>query len=60
MLRPVAVLCALLCAVWTSASQTQPSTSQRQKVRTFHSAAEFDRVTGGTVRIERGLRSLRY
>src|SRR5258705_13482161 len=47
-----------VCVVcqWTAiAVHSQPSTAFRQKTRTFHSADNFARTTGGRVRIQRQL-----
>ncbi|HEY7118046.1 MAG TPA: hypothetical protein VH475_15770 [Tepidisphaeraceae bacterium] len=47
--------CVCLCALVTAGAQAQATNTYRQKVRTFHSAEEFARMTGGKVRIERQL-----
>lgn len=44
-----------LCAVLAIAAQDTSSGSFRQKVRSFHTAAEFARDTSGRVRIHRGI-----
>jgi hypothetical protein len=50
--RLVAILC-VACCVLSQTAQTQRSSTYRQKLRTFHTAAEFNRITGGAVRMER-------
>ena len=46
---------AFACAVLTVSARAQPAGTYLQKVRTMHSAEEFGRLTGGKVRIEKGL-----
>jgi hypothetical protein len=45
-------VCAALCI---AAARPQPADSYRQKSRTFHTAEEFARISGGKVQIKRGL-----
>jgi hypothetical protein len=47
------ILCA--CTALTVSTRAQPPETYGQKDRTFHSAQEFARVTGGRVRIQRKL-----
>jgi hypothetical protein len=52
--RWAAILC-VTCCVLSQTARTQPSSTYRQKVRTFHSAADFERITGAAVPIARGV-----
>jgi hypothetical protein len=45
----------LVCAVLALSAGGQPAETYLQKTRTIHSAEEFARLTGGKVRIEKGL-----
>jgi hypothetical protein len=49
--RIAGVLCA--CAVFVAPARTQPPDTYKQKVRTFHSAEEFARLTSGRVTLQR-------
>ena len=54
--RYVLAIVAVVAAVVSSGAQGGVATpTHRQKVRTVHSAAEFASMTGGRVRVERGL-----
>ncbi|MGH9844930.1 MAG: hypothetical protein ACREEM_39945, partial [Blastocatellia bacterium] len=46
-------LCICLCATTPALAQYQQSKTFEQKVRSFHTREEFQRLTGGAVKIER-------
>src|SRR5687768_12746462 len=46
---------ACLCVVAAVCARAQPAETYLQKMRTVHSAEDFGRMTGGKVRIEKGL-----
>jgi hypothetical protein len=50
----------LLCPAVAATPHQQAAATYRQKVRTFHSAEEFARMTGGKVRVSRGLDGRRH
>ena len=51
---------AILCAVALAAGQAPDAAVYAQKVRTFHTAEEFARLTGGRVRVERAVDPQRH
>ncbi len=55
--RPVALVVWCLCSSAGAAApaQAQPAATYGQKTRTFHTAEEFARITGGAVQIQRQL-----
>jgi hypothetical protein len=50
-----AILVSLSVSIGASATTLQPRATYPQKIRSFHSAEEFGRLTQGRVRVERGL-----
>ncbi|HEV8607117.1 MAG TPA: hypothetical protein VGQ99_17385 [Tepidisphaeraceae bacterium] len=44
-----------LCALLTARAGAQPANTYPQKLRTFHTAQEFDRITAGKIQIQRRL-----
>src|SRR5688572_17363339 len=55
---PRTMLVLSCCAVVTLAGHAQPSSTYKQKDRTFHTPSEFERLTGGRVRLQRQQRPL--